>query len=408
METHIIPTFLNTDAGQEADKILRACVHCGFCTATCPTYLETGDELDSPRGRIYQIKEILEGSPPGKEIQHHLDRCLTCLNCTTTCPSGVEYNKLIEIGREFIESQHKRPFKQRLVRWGLRKVLPYPQRFSTLLQLSQWIKPLLPKTIQSKIPATSTNPSAAPSSKHKRKILLLQGCVQGNLTPETNNSTIKVLNKLAFEIIQPDKSGCCGAVSQHLSAPTEARIFMRNNIDAWWPHIQAGAEAILITASGCGLMIKEYGYHLNNDPEYADKARKVSSLAKDLCEIISIEDIKKLTHQHTYPVTRIAFHPPCTLQHGQKLMGKTEALLRATGLELLPVQDAHLCCGSAGTYSILQPELSQRLLTNKLQALQAAQPEWIVTDNVGCQTHLQTRAGVPVKHWVELFTHTKT
>lgn len=398
MQTQIIESLRDTPTGQEADRILRSCVHCGFCTATCPTYQELGDELDGPRGRIYLIKNVLEGDPASREIQTHLDRCLTCLNCTTTCPSGVEYNRLIDIGREYIEQQVSRPFVERLGRWALRKVLPYPHRFGPLLKLGQLVRPLVPRVLRKKIPQASST-STVESSEYARRIILHRGCVQPALTPATDISAIRVLNRLQIGVIQTGAS-CCGAVSQHLSAPTEAAAFMRRNIDAWWPHIEAGAEAIVMTASGCGAMVKDYGYYLRDDPVYAPRAARVSELAKDLCEIIEPSELAALAGQAP---THVAFHPPCTLQHGQKLMGRVESLLTAAGFELLPVRDSHSCCGSAGTFSILQPELSNKLLAKKLNALEQGQPQLIVTANVGCQTHLQTATETPVVHWIELF-----
>lgn len=404
MQTQILQSLLKTDMGQEADRILRSCVHCGFCTATCPTYQELGDELDGPRGRIYQIKNVLEGVAPTRQVQQHLDRCLTCLNCTTTCPSGVEYNHLVDIGREFVEARVARPLPEKFMRWALRKILPYPARFKPLLRIGQWTRPLVPAVLREKIPRAGTH-RAAQSTRHDRKIILPSGCVQSVLTPATDAAAIRVLNVLGIETIQPPHDGCCGAVSQHLGASDEAKNFMRQNIDSWWGPIEAGAEAILVTASGCGLMVKDYGYHLRDDPDYADKAARVSSLCRDLSEILSADDL--VTLESNAP-KRISFHAPCTLQHGQKLSGKTEALLTAAGFNLLPVKDAHSCCGSAGTYSILQAELSKRLRTKKLDALQQQDPVLIATANVGCQTHLQSASELPVIHWIELFDPART
>lgn len=402
MQTQIIESLKATAMGKEADRILRACVHCGFCTATCPTYQELGDELDGPRGRIYLIKNVLEGEQATRRTQQHLDRCLTCLNCTTTCPSGVQYNRLVDIGREYVEERVDRPLLERLKRWGLRKVIPYPKRFVPLLRLGQMFRPLVPKALQTKIPQRLPREEVK-ASEHSRKILLLGGCVQPILTPTTDAAASRVLDRLGIGVIQA--GGCCGAVSQHLAAPEEARGFMRRNVDAWWPHVEAGAEAILVTASGCGVMVKDYGYHLRHDPRYAARAARVSELARDLCEVVTPEDLQQLGSEAP---RRIAFHPPCTLQHGQKLLGKTEALLRAAGFELVPVRDAHSCCGSAGTYSILQVDLSRRLLAKKLDALAQGKPDLIATANVGCQTHLESGAEVPVVHWIELFDPERT
>lgn len=394
-----ITAALNPDTRSEAQRILRSCVHCGLCAATCPTYQELGDELDSPRGRIYQIKTALEGVAPTRETQQHLDRCLTCMNCTTSCPSGVEYNRLIEIGREYVDANVKRPPGQRLVRWGLRQVLPYRRRFTPLLRAGQALRPLLPPVLRDKIPRRQKT-AVVRGGQYARKVIMPLGCVQSGLTPATDAATIRVLDALKIEVIQPQDDGCCGALSQHMSATDEATALMKRNIDSWWTHIEAGAEAIVVTASGCGLQVKNYGYHLKDDAQYAKKAARVSALCRDLCEVLSADDIKRLNLRAP---KRIAFHAPCTLQHGQKLMGKTEKLLTAAGFELLPFADAHSCCGSAGTYSILQASLSHRLREKKVAALLQHQPALIATANVGCQIHLQGATETPVTHWITLF-----
>jgi glycolate oxidase iron-sulfur subunit len=401
MQTRISAPFLQTSQGQEADRILRACVHCGFCTATCPTYQLLGDELDGPRGRIYLIKQMLEGNGVSHKTQSHLDRCLTCRSCETTCPSGVQYGRLVDIGRELVEERVSRPLWTSMKRTLLRKLLPYPGRVAPLLVIGRLLKPLLPTGLGRKLPVRQNGQSRSrPVTTHPRRMLLLEGCVQSVATPATNAAAARVLDKLGIQLVSPKGAGCCGAVSQHLAAPAEAHDFIRRNIDAWWPHIEAGAEAILISASGCGAMIKEYGHLLKNDPDYADKAARVAALAKDIGELLRDEPLPleriQLKHKH------IAFHSPCTLQHGQRLDGVVEGILRKAGFKLSPVADAHLCCGSAGTYSILQPELSQRLLHNKLATLEADTPELIATANVGCQLHLASQAGRPVKHWIEL------
>ena len=402
MQTNLIQSVLDSTEGREADRILRTCVHCGFCTATCPTYQELGDELDGPRGRIYQIKNLLEGEAPTRQVQTHLDRCLTCLNCETTCPSGVEYHKLVDIGRIHVEQQVARPAVERLMRWALRKVVPYPSRFRPLLRVGRLVAPLLPATLRDKLPRLQAMPKSRVGS-HPRRVILLNNCVEPTLTPNVVTATIRVLDALGIEVIQPG-GGCCGAVSQHLSAADEARMFMRRNIDAWWPAIEAGAESILVTASGCGAMVKDYGWHLRDDPAYAERAERVSALARDPSELITTEDLARLPSPIERGVpTRIAFHPPCTLQHGQRLMGRVEGLLRGVGFELLPVRDSHSCCGSAGTYSILQPELAGRLRAKRLDALEQGAPALIATANVGCQTHLQAGSQLPVVHWIELF-----
>ncbi len=398
MKTELVDSFRNSEDGKVAEKILRACVHCGFCNATCPTYQLIGDENDGPRGRIYLIKQMLEGKPVSDSTQLHLDRCLTCRNCETTCPSGVEYSKLLDIGRKQIEMHSPRSFKEQLTRKILRTVLPYPNRFGPLLTVGRVFKPILPAKIKSKIPRRVAKGSKL-IAQHKRRMLVLEGCVQPALSPDINSATARVLHKLGISLITAKKAGCCGAVSQHLSAEDEALVFMKKNIDAWCSEIESGAEAIVMTASGCGAMVKDYAHHLRNDSEYAEKAQRVSDLCKDISEIIAHEDLSKLSIKGT---EKISWHPPCTLQHGQKVNGVVEKILGDCGYELLAVNDQHLCCGSAGTYSILQPEISQQLQANKITNLQQNKPEMIVTANIGCQTHLQEVSGVPVIHWIHL------
>ncbi|MEJ2450906.1 MAG: glycolate oxidase subunit GlcF [Gammaproteobacteria bacterium] len=399
MQTKLQPAILATPQGQEADRILRNCVHCGFCTATCPTYQLLGDELDGPRGRIYEIKMALEGEAVSRQTQQHLDRCLTCLNCETTCPSGVQYHRLLDIGRAYVEQQVTRPLSQKLVRWLLRHTLPYPKRVALLLKLGQRFRPVLPAALASKIPSIQQAIRFQPQAA-SRKMLLLAGCVQPAMTPRTNQATAAILNKLGIDVIEASNAGCCGALSHHLNASEEAQRFMRNNIDAWWPYVEQGIEAIVITASGCGAMVKDYASQLQHDPAYADKAARIADLCRDLCEVMSEEDMHKLASGNQ---RSIAFHAPCTLQHAQKLNGRVESLLRAAGYKLSVVQDSHLCCGSAGTYSVLQSAIANRLKQQKLEHLQAQQPELIVTANIGCQLHLQSGTELPVKHWIELF-----
>ncbi len=406
MQTNLLSALRDTDAGREADRILRSCVHCGFCTATCPTYQLLGDELDGPRGRIYQIKGLLEGEAPTRTVQTHLDRCLTCLNCMTTCPSGVQYDRLLATGRGIIEARVRRPLVERLLRRALRLVVPYPRRFRALLGLGQAMRPLLPAALKAKLPAPGRL-GPLPNRRHPRRVVMLENCVEPALTPAAVGAVIRVLDAGGIEVIRPG-GGCCGAISEHLAAGDEARGFMRHNIDAWWPHIAPDAaqpaDAIVVTASGCGAMVKAYGHHLKDDPSYAHKAARVSALARDPAELLTAADLERLPNPVAHGVPRrIAFHPPCTLQHGQKLMGRVESLLRACGFELTPVRDAHSCCGSAGTYSILQAGLSEQLRARKLDALQQAGPALIATANVGCQTHLAAAAAVPVVHWLELF-----
>jgi glycolate oxidase iron-sulfur subunit len=401
MQTSLPPALLQTRTGLEADEILRNCVHCGFCNATCPTYQLTGDELDGPRGRIYQIKQVLEGHTPTARTRLHLDRCLTCRACETTCPSGVDYHRLLDTGRELVEEAVQRPLHERLLRRALRFILPWPARFTPLLRLGQGVRPLLPTALKRRIPARHKAATFDPEQQHTRRVLLLDGCVQPALAPQINLATRRVLDALGITAVTATGSGCCGALSHHLSAVQEARGFMRRNIDAWWPEIENGIEAIVVTASGCTPMLQDYGRLLADDADYADKAARVTALTRDISEVIAGTGATAVFappggHR------RIAFHSPCSLQHAQRRGGSVEGILTRLGYELLPVANSHLCCGSAGTYSILQPRLATQLRDNKLAALQAGQPDIIATANIGCLTHLSTQAAAPVKHWIEL------
>lgn len=399
MQTRIDPSLKHDDEIAEADAILRSCVHCGFCTATCPTYQLLGSELDGPRGRIYLIKDLLEGEPVTDKTRLHLDRCLTCRSCETTCPSGVRYGRLVEIGRNLVEAKTERPWGERLLRRALLQVLPETRRFRLALQAGRLVKPLLPPSLRKKLPARK-RAGARPTTRHARRMLTLEGCVQPLTAPNTNAAAARVLDRLGISLLSIERAGCCGAVNQHLSDPETARQRMRNNIDAWWPDIEDGAEAIVLTASACGLMVKEYGEVLKDDPNYAGKALHISNMARDLSEVLRDEDLSGF--KHIGKGRKVAYHSSCTLQHGQQLGGAVEAILQRCGYELTPVPDGHLCCGAAGTYTILQPELSQQLLHNKLGALQGGAPEVIATANVGCQLHLESEAEIPVKHWIEL------
>ena len=399
MQTEILPEFLQTPEGQEADAILRACVHCGFCTATCPTYRLLGDELDGPRGRIYLIKRVLEGQTPTRTTQIHLDRCLSCRSCETTCPSGVRYARLADIGRGIVEARVKRPLGEKLLRQALVKVVPHPSRFGALVKLGRIASPLLPAKLKAKVPAP--RPAGVwPTPAGGRRMLALAGCVQSVATPVTNAAAARILSRLGIDLVEVPEAGCCGAAAYHLNAREEGLDAMRRNIDAWWPEVQAGAEAILINASGCGAMVKEYGELLHGDANYADKAARVSELARDPVEVLSDMDLAPLGKPGRG--RKVAFHTPCTLQHGQQLNNLVEPILAKLGFEPTPVPDAHLCCGSAGTYSLTQPELSKRLRNNKLKALQSGSPEIVATANVGCQLHLEAAAGTRVVHWLEL------
>ncbi|MES9935310.1 MAG: glycolate oxidase subunit GlcF [Sedimenticola sp.] len=400
METSIVDRFRDTPEGQEADTILRACVHCGFCTATCPTYQLLGDELDGPRGRIYLIKQVLEGKEPTRRTQQHLDRCLTCRSCETTCPSGVRYAHLADIGRVIVEGMVKRPLSERFIRRGLRLLLPYPAGFKLIMRLGRILQPLLPDRLREKVPAIRPATPWPENSSQMRTMLVLEGCAQKAATPNTNAATARVLERLGISLVRAPSAGCCGALSHHLSAQEEGLAAMRRNIDAWWPYIESGTKAIIITASGCGAMVKDYEHALKDDPVYSDKAAKVSYLAKDICEVLASEDLAPLGIEGAEKP--IAFQSPCTLQHGQQLAGVVESILQRLGFSLTQVADGHLCCGSAGTYSVLQSKLSKQLLENKLASLEAGKPELIATANIGCQLHLETRAKLPVKHWIEL------
>ena len=399
MQTRLADFVRDTRDGRTADAILRKCVHCGFCTATCPTYQLLGDELDGPRGRIYLVKQLLEGAPVSARTQRHLDRCLTCRACETTCPSGVRYARLADIGRRLVEERVGRPLTERIRRAALLAIIPHRARFAPLLGLGRLVRPLLPGALARRVPPRE--PAGRwPAPRHARRVLALGGCVQGAIAPGIDAAAARVLDRLGISLVPAPASGCCGAASRHLGADEAARAMMRRNIDAWWPEIESGAEAIAITASACAAEVKEYAELLEDDPAYAGKAARVSSLARDLSEVVAAEDLSVLA---TDPRSRrIAFHSPCTLQHGQKLGGVVEGILERAGFELAAVSDAHLCCGSAGTYSILQPDLSRALLGRKIVSLEAQRPEAIATANIGCLAHLATAASVPVRHWIQL------
>jgi glycolate oxidase iron-sulfur subunit len=403
VETRLADFIRDTPEGREADAILRACVHCGFCTATCPTYQLLGDELDGPRGRIYLIKQMLEGDEVSEKTQLHLDRCLTCRSCETTCPSGVRYGRLVDIGRQVLEKKVPRNAAERTRRWLLLRGLTRGPWFSVALAFGRWAKPLLPPTLAARVPAKS-KAKRRPPQRHARRMLSLGGCVQPHLAPSIDAALARALDRVEISLVQSSRAGCCGALSEHLGAHDEALQFARRNIDAWWPHIERGAEAIIASASGCGAVIKEYGHLLRDDPDYAAKARRVAELSKDPVEVIAAEwkRFAPLVAMDHGPL-RVAFQSPCTLQHGLKLGGRVEEILEAIGLELTPVADSHLCCGSAGVYSILQSDLSRRLKANKLAALETGEPQVIATANVGCLVHLAEGSRLPVRHWLEVF-----
>jgi glycolate oxidase iron-sulfur subunit len=434
MQTNLADFIRGTPDGNTADAILRKCVHCGFCTATCPTYQLLGDELDGPRGRIYLMKQVLEGAAPSAKTLLHLDRCLTCRSCETTCPSGVEYHRLVDIGRAVVAGRVARPFGTRLLRFALREFLPRAWLFGPAYRLGQFFRPLLPASLKAKVlPKQKSVPATRRDREHDgRRMLMLAGCVQPAMSPNINAATARVLDRLGISVIEADGAGCCGAVRLHLDDREGARADARRNIDAWWPHIEAGAEAVVVTASGCGAHVREYAHLLEDDPDYAKKAARVTLLARDVGDAVAAEQaalVRLLENSlspgtggegggeggyrmapHPSPLSasgarekrRIAFHSPCSLQHGLKVRGAVEDILQAAGFELAPVADGHLCCGSAGTYSVLQPDISLRLRENKLKCLQAGAPAAIASANIGCIAHLQAGTPTPVSHWIEL------
>ncbi|MBK1681070.1 glycolate oxidase subunit GlcF [Rhodocyclus tenuis] len=419
MQTSLADFIRDSNAGSEADSILRTCVHCGFCTATCPTYQLFGDELDGPRGRIYLIKNLLEGGSAGTRTRLHLDRCLSCRSCETTCPSGVDYHRLLDIGRNVLDARLPRPAAERARRFVVRETLARPWLFKPALALGRLAKPLLPPALAAKIPRHSGADATrwpAPG-RHRRSMLALAGCVQPTLTPQTNVAAARVLDRLGIELFEAPGAGCCGALRYHLDAQAAALADMRRLIDVWWPWVERGeVEAIVVTASGCAAHVKEYGEILADDAAYADKAARVSALARDLSEVLIGEHeplaallnaaaanrLQRPDAAATAPRARVAFHSPCTLQHAQKLGGVVESLLVAAGYELSPVADSHLCCGSSGAYSLLQPAIATRLRSDKLAALNEGGPTVIATANVGCQNHLAAGTQTPVRHWIEL------
>jgi glycolate oxidase iron-sulfur subunit len=402
MQTNLADFIKGTPEGDEAEAILRACVHCGFCTATCPTYQLLGDELDGPRGRIYLIKQVLEGVEPTRKTQLHLDRCLTCRNCESTCPSGVKYGRLADIGRRVVEERVPRPFKDRVKRTMLKEFLPRGGLFKPAFKAGQAVRPLLPSSLRDKLqPARPAGPW--PRREHARKMLALAGCVQPAMAPDINAATARVLDSLGVQLLEAPKAGCCGAVRFHMNDQDGGLDDMRRNVDAWWPYVESDqVEAIVMTASGCGVTVKEYGHLLAQDPAYAAKAERISAMTKDLSEIMQDFEGELNARMAGRIQQRIAFHPPCTLQHGQQIRGKVEGVLRAAGVDVVLCADSHLCCGSAGTYSVLHPEIAHELRDRKLANLEATGAKEIVSANIGCIGHLQSGTGTPVSHWIEL------
>ena len=410
MQTVLSTEFAGTADGLEAEAILRKCVHCGFCTATCPTYQLLGDELDGPRGRIYLMKQVLEGQPPTRKTQQHLDRCLTCRNCESTCPSGVQYGHLLDIGRKIVDAKVPRPAPEKAIRWALKEGLPSPL-FAPAMKLGQAVRGLLPAALQAKVPARQAA-GAWPTRAHPRKVLMLAGCVQPAMMPNINAATARVLDAAGIQTVIAPQAGCCGAVKFHLNDQGGGRAEMRANIDVWWPYIAAGeVEAIVMNASGCGVTVREYGHFLKDDPAYAAKAERVGALTRDLSELLpDIVAALRTRRPDRVPGPpqgdagvgrQLAFHPPCSLQHGQQLRGGVERHLAAFGFSVrVAGNESHLCCGSAGTYSVLNPDLSHQLRDRKLGHLGALQPEVIVSANIGCITHLQSGTATPVRHWI--------
>ena len=423
MQTTLAPEFQGTRDGTEAEAILRKCVHCGFCTATCPTYQLLGDELDGPRGRIYLMKQVLEGAPVTRKTQQHLDRCLTCRNCETTCPSGMQYGHLVEIGRRIVERKVERPAGERAVRWLLKEGLT-SALFAPAMKLGQAVRPMLPATLQHKVPATQgARAHEWPRRTHARKVLMLSGCVQPAMLPNINAATARVLDAAGIQAVIAAGAGCCGAIRSHLNDSDGGLADMRRNIDVWLPHVEraaadGGVEAIVMNASGCGVTVKEYGHALAHDAAYAEKARRISALTRDLSELLPgmLPALRErlggtapapapdgAAPTAAAPRGRLVFHPPCTLQHGQQLRGGVETPLRELGFDVrLAASESHLCCGSAGTYSVLQPELATQLRDRKLGALAPTADETVISANIGCIQHLQSGTAAPVRHWVEV------
>jgi glycolate oxidase iron-sulfur subunit len=404
MQTNLAPQYQGTPEGETAEAILRKCVHCGFCTATCPTYQLLGDELDGPRGRIYLMKQVFEGATPTRATQEHLDRCLTCRNCESTCPSGVQYGHLVDVGRKVVDAQVARPVGERFMRWALKEGLTSPL-FAPAMKLGQAVRGVLPAKLKAKVPAPQ-HAGAWPTQAHARKVLMLAGCVQPAMLPNINTATARVLDAAGIQTLIAPEAGCCGAVKFHLNDQDGGTAQMRANIDAWWPYVEQGVEAIVMNASGCGAMVKDYGHVLQGDAAYAAKAQRISELCKDLSELLPelVPSLKpKLNAAAVAKAGVQAYHPPCTLQHGQKLKGGVEQHMAALGFAIqVANNESHLCCGSAGTYSVLNPEISYTLRDRKLGHLGALEPQAILSANVGCITHLQSGTQTPVKHWVEV------
>ena len=399
MQTTLAPKIKQSRHAEAIESILRKCVHCGFCNATCPTYQLRGDELDGPRGRIYQMKQYFEGEAANAEMLKHLDRCLTCRSCETTCPSGVQYSHLLEIGKEMIEVDLPRSRLDRLRRAAIVRFINSGWLFASTVRLGQALAGLLPAALRRSIPARQPELQRS-AGQHASKVLMLAGCVQPALAPNTNTRAINLLDRLGIEVIELPQNLCCGAAAMHTSEPEYALRQVKQLIDCWWPHIEAGVEAIVVTATGCGVSVRDYARLLAHDPDYAAKAQQVSALYRDLIEVVDAHveriDLPAAAER------RVAVHTPCSMQHGLGLNNRVERLLAALGYQVCRVEEAHLCCGSAGTYSMLQPALAGQLQQNKLRALTVDKPDVIATANIGCQLHLAQGDSTPVVHWIEL------
>ena len=417
MQTALADFLRDTPQGREADAILRSCVHCGFCLPACPTYRLLGDELDSPRGRIYLMKQLLEGEPATPRTQLHLDRCLTCRACESACPSGVQYGRLLDIGRALTEECVPRPLTARLERYLLRKIVPHTARVRTLLGLAAAARPLLPAALRERLGATQRASASVqserpgwPTPRHARRVVLLEGCVQPALASDIDPAAAQVLDCIGVSAVRAQQTGCCGALSYHLSAHDEALEQVRRNVDALSPHLDAGAEAVVVTASACAAMVADYGRVLEHDDAYAVRAARISALVRDISQVLTASVAPLRTALARAPAAvssrgdavRVAFQAPCTLQHALKLSGMVEPLLLAAGFALTPVADGQACCGSAGTYSLLQPQLAGQLLRAKVAALEAGAPDVVATANIGCLAHISAGTSLPVRHWVQL------
>ena len=399
MHINLAKRFHNDPRLREAADIIKSCVHCGFCTATCPTYQLLSDERDSPRGRIYLMKKLLEDAEVTERTRTHLDRCLTCRSCETTCPSGVQYGRLIDLVRAHMQETLPRSKTEAFKRQLLEQVLPKPERFVPLVSIGQMFKPLVPGKLGRKIPPRKKK-TPWPMVRHERKMLVLESCGQSTASPNTNAAAARVLDHFGVSLQRAEEAGCCGAVSHHLGSHDDGLDYMRRNIDAWWPHIEQGCEAIVSTATGCGAMLAEYETLLKEDPAYREKAKRVSELSKDVSEVIHEIGLKRLPR--AVKAERVAVHVPCSQQHALGLDRHVANILETVGYCLVKTTESHICCGSAGTYSILQPELSERLQERKLKALEIEKPQLIATSNIGCQMHLASGTDVPVLHWIEL------